>query len=81
MQYTVTIPAQTARHVLWQYGAEGGWQPGSFTQHLLSAFGAADPTHHHRLATAFPDYGAAAWMAKHDRDGLQKLRQIAEAGR
>ncbi|HCA85492.1 MAG TPA: hypothetical protein DEQ61_08365 [Streptomyces sp.] len=79
MPDTITIPAETARHVLWQYGADGGYAPGTFTQHLLSAFATADLINKAKLGIVFPELGAAVHLAEYDRDGINKLRQIAGA--
>lgn len=73
-----TIPPESARHVLWHFGQDGGWQPGSFTQRLMDAFAAADMTHTARLAKVYPDYAAAFLAAQYDPDGMQLLKDIAE---
>ncbi|MFE2485975.1 hypothetical protein ACFXGR_22295 [Streptomyces mirabilis] len=72
-----TIPAETARHVLWHFGADGGWQPGSYTQRLMDAFAAADMTHTAKLANEYPDYAAAFMAAQYDPDGIANLQRIA----
>ncbi|MGW0312070.1 hypothetical protein [Streptomyces flavidovirens] len=72
-----TIPAETANHVLFHYG-RGGYQAGSFTTYILSAFATADEVNFHRLATAFPDYGAAVAAIQYDRDGVAHLQRIAD---
>ncbi|HEY6116120.1 MAG TPA: hypothetical protein VI172_09200 [Candidatus Dormibacteraeota bacterium] len=73
-----TIPPETARHVLWTFACDGGYQPGSFTQKLLELLAAADVVNTARLATAFPAEAEAVRMAKGDRDGIAKLTAIAE---
>lgn len=73
---TAAIPAETAQHVLWQFG-HGGYPAGTFTQHLLSAMAAADPTNFARLAGAFPEIGAAVDLAQNHRDGIAQLQHIA----
>lgn len=73
----ITIPPETARHVLWHYGHPGGWQPGSFTQRLMAAFDAADIDNAGILAGAYPEMGAAMIAAKHDPDGIDRLQAIA----
>ncbi|MFE4867652.1 hypothetical protein [Streptomyces sp. NPDC056682] len=73
----ITIPPETARHVLWHYGHDGGWQPGSFTQRLMAAFDAADIDNAGILATAYPELGAAMLAAKYDEDGIDRLKKIA----
>jgi hypothetical protein len=72
-----TIPPETARHVLWTFACDGGYQPGSFTQKLLELLAAADVVNTARLATAFPTEAEAVRMAKNDRDGIAKLTAIA----
>lgn len=72
-----TIPAETARHVLWHYGQDGGHQPGSFTQRLMEAFAAADMVNTAKLANAYPDYAAAFIAANLDPDGIASLQRIA----
>lgn len=75
-----TIPADTAAHVLFHYGLDGGYQAGSFTTFLLTAIAAADPTNLDRLALGFPDYVAAVTAIQYDPDGAQRLQDLA-AGR
>jgi hypothetical protein len=72
-----TIPPETARHVLWTFACDGGYQPGSFTQKLLELLAAADVVNTARLAAAFPAEAEAVRMAKNDRDGIAKLTAIA----
>lgn len=74
---TPTIPAEVARHVLWQFDADGGWQPGSFTQHLMNALCAADVVNFHQIQAAYPDYGAAVTLAKNDPQGITHLQYVA----
>ncbi|MFI8872402.1 hypothetical protein [Streptomyces sp. NPDC055243] len=73
-----TIPAETARHVLWTFACEGGYQPGSFTQKLLELLAAADVVNTAKLGLAFPAEAEAVRMAKNDEDGIAKLTAIAE---
>ncbi|MFJ8583679.1 hypothetical protein ACIRD2_03325 [Streptomyces sp. NPDC093595] len=70
------ITAETANHVLFHFGC-GGYQAGSFTTHLLSAFATADEQHFHRLAAAFPEYAAAVAAIQYDPHGVINLRAIA----
>ncbi|WP_282790841.1 hypothetical protein [Streptomyces sp. CC224B] len=72
-----TIPAETARHVLWHFGQEGGHRPGSFTQRLMETFAAADMPNTAKLANAYPDYAAAFLAAQYDPDGITALQRIA----
>lgn len=73
----ITIPPETARHVLWHYGRAGGCQPGSFTQRLMEAFDTADIDNAGILASAYPQLGAAMLAAKLDEDGIDRLKAIA----
>lgn len=75
---TPTIPAEVANHVLAHFGA-GGYQAGSFTTHLLCAFATADEVNFHRLAAAFPEYGAAVAAIQYDPHGVTALQRIAGA--
>lgn len=68
---------QDAAHVLWHYG-EGGWEPGSFTKHLLRAFAAADPINFALLAVMFPHQARAMHLAKEHDDGIAQLRDLFE---
>jgi hypothetical protein len=74
---TPTITADTARHVLWHYGAPGGQQPGSFTQRLMQAADSADLQNLAILGTAYPELVAAITAAKLDPDGITELQRIA----
>jgi len=81
MTTTTEITSEVARHVLWQFDANGGWQPGSFTQHLMRAFAVADLVNFHRLQAAYPEYGAAIALAQNDPQGLARLQHIAGEAR
>ncbi|MER7517841.1 hypothetical protein [Streptomyces sp. NPDC126499] len=72
-----TIPAETAAHVLFHYGREGGYQPGSFTEQLITTIDMADPGNRDRLAAGFPDYVAAVVAIQYDPAGVTRLQQIA----
>jgi hypothetical protein len=72
-----TIPAETARHVLWRYDRQGGAQPGSFTQHLMAAIESADVVHRAILRDAYPVLSEALHLARYDEEGLAKLQRIA----
>ncbi|WP_406325235.1 hypothetical protein [Streptomyces niveus] len=74
---TPVIDPETARHALWHYGANGGYQPGSFTQRLMEAMDAADIDNFHILAGVYPALGAAVAAAKHDPNGIAELQRIA----
>lgn len=70
------IPAETANHVLFQFG-RGGYQAGTFTQHLISALCSADMANKAKLAEVYPDYAAAVIAMEYDRDGAANLQRIA----
>ncbi|MFC5802750.1 hypothetical protein [Streptomyces formicae] len=74
---TPTIPPETARHVLWLHGADGGYRPGSFTQRLMGAICAADRANTELLRTIYPALVAAIDMAANHDDGIEKLQAIA----
>lgn len=75
---TPTIPAETARHVLWHYGcAGGGWQPGSCIESLITTIDRADEDNRDKLALGFPDYVAAVVAAKYDPNGIANLQRLA----
>ena len=69
-----TIASETIRHVLWHYGAEGGYQPGSFTQRLMEAIAAADVVHTARLRTAYPELVDAMVLASNSRGGIAQMQ-------
>lgn len=69
-----TIAPETARHVLWHYGADGGYQPGSFTQKLMQAIDAADVIHKARLRAAYPELVDAMNQAANREDGIRHLQ-------
>lgn len=77
---TTQISSETANHVLAHFG-RGGYEAGTFTQHLLSAISAADPANQARLALGFPELVAAVQLAQYEFDGIDRLQQIAQAGR
>ncbi|KAF0651337.1 MULTISPECIES: hypothetical protein [Streptomyces] len=74
----VTIPPETARHVLWTFGRDGGHRPGSFTEALIGLLARADETNSLRLGIVYPAEAAAVRLAKYDLNGLDKLRRIAD---
>lgn len=79
MQTAPEIPAKTANHVLFHYG-HGGYQAGTFTQHLIAALATADMTNKAKLADAYPDYAAAVIAIEYDPDGVANLQRIAGGG-
>lgn len=76
---TPTITPEAAAHTLWHFGYMTGsaQQPGNFTTALLKAFAAADEINFHKLAGAYPEYGAAVAAASYDPHGIQHLQRIA----
>lgn len=74
---SLTIPIETARHVLWRYDRTGGAQPGSFTQHLMAAIESADMRNRAILRETYPELSEALRLARYDEDGLAKLQDIA----
>ncbi|WP_405695212.1 hypothetical protein OHA99_09270 [Streptomyces coelicoflavus] len=79
MHNTVSISAETARHVLFHYGRDGGYRPGSFTLKLMEAIDAADIVHTARLHTAYPELVDAMTLAANERDGIARLDAIANS--
>ncbi|MFD9630134.1 hypothetical protein [Streptomyces violascens] len=75
---SITIPPETARHVLWMYGGDGGAEPGSFTTQLLRLIGYADHDNKTKLATLYPAEAQAVEMAQFDPDGMTTLQEIAD---
>lgn len=74
-------PAQheATRHVLWHFGDyNNGWEPGSFTKALLSAWGRADLHNQARLSEGFPEYGNAMWKAQNEPGGMDELRESVQ---
>ena len=72
-----TIPAETAAHVLFHYGRDGGYQAGTFTEQLITTIDMADPGNRDKLALGFPDYVAAVVAIQYDPQGVTRLQQIA----
>lgn len=72
-----TISDETARHVLFHYGAEGGFRPGRFTVLLMEAVDAADVVHKARLRAAYPELVDAMNLAANSDDGISRLKKIA----
>ncbi|MER7151218.1 hypothetical protein [Streptomyces lydicus] len=73
----ITISSETARHGLWHYGAEGGFQPGTFTQRLMAAIDTADVVNTARLRVAYPELVDAMFLAGSSRDGIARLQEAA----
>jgi len=74
---TPVITEETARHVLWHYGAPGGIQAGRGTETLLVAIDAADMVTVEKLRLGFPELVAAMLTAKNDMDGIDRLKKNA----
>ena len=72
---SLTFAAETARHVLWHYGAQGGYQPGSFTQKLMVTIDAADVVNKARLRACYPELVDAMNLAANQEDGIRRLQQ------
>ena len=71
------VSAQEAVHVLYQFGAKGGYESGSFVSHLLSTIGVADQSNRAKLSLGFPGYVTAMNFAQNDPKGIEKLQEIA----
>lgn len=71
------IDQPTAQHVLWHFG-HGGYEPGSFTKHLMLAITTADPGNQTRLSLGFPGYVAAMQLAQTSETGIATLQTIAK---
>jgi hypothetical protein len=67
---------QVIRHVLWYFGDERGWEPGGFTQLILTAMQKADPENFLRLSVAFPQEAKAMRMVLGDIDGIRELADM-----
>jgi len=72
------ISQDDARHVLYYYNKDDGWQPGSFTQKLLELISIADELNHARISKAFPGLAAAHYIAEHERNGIEILQGISK---
>lgn len=70
-----TFNSETARHVLWHYGAEGGYQPGSFTQKLMVTIDVADVVNKARLHACYPELVDAMNLAANQEDGIRRLQR------
>lgn len=71
------IPPTTARYVLHAFGVAGGWQPGTYTEHLISLIARADRDNAAKLATIYPAEAAAVRLAKYEQNGIATLQAIA----
>lgn len=73
----VTIPADTAAHVLFLERL-GGWPPSTFAAKLLDAWTSADTPNAARLAVGFPEYAAAIALVRSGPQGIEQLRSLAD---
>jgi hypothetical protein len=73
----ITIPAETAAHVLWQDNL-GGWPPSTFSAKLLTAWTSADTANAERLAVGFPEHAAAIALVRSGQQGIETLQTIAD---
>jgi len=72
------ISQDDARHVLYYFDKDHGWQPGSFTQKLLELVSIADELNHAKLSKAFPGLVAAHYLADQERNGIEILQGISK---
>ena len=70
------ITQEEAAHVLHYYDSSKGWQGGSFTTALITAFTKADTDNTYRLALGFPGYFEAMNLARYTDQGLDILENI-----
>ncbi|KOU50537.1 hypothetical protein ADK55_18485 [Streptomyces sp. WM4235] len=77
MPDSIEISRELACQVLWVFGYEG-FPGGTFQSKVLDLIAHADKVNEARLTLAFPAEVAAVRIAKHDEDGIAKLRAIAD---
>ena len=70
---------QAIHHVLYFYDAPGGYEPGSFTQHLMIAYSQADPQNKAKLRLGFPEIAWAMDMVSQVPDGIKVITERLEA--
>lgn len=71
--------AESIRHVLHHFGAEGGYPAGSYISTIIEAAARADDEHRTRLMLAYPVETALVTIAQNLPNGTQMLQQaIAE---
>ncbi|QGZ16753.1 hypothetical protein PBI_DEWDROP_106 [Microbacterium phage Dewdrop] len=69
LDFSKDATQEAARHVLWVRGNhEYGWQPGSFTQSLLTTWDRADVSNRVRLRVAFPLLTTAMEIGRREGD-------------
>lgn len=71
------ITSEDARHALWAVGDPRGWQPGGFTETLISALGKADAQNRMRLWAGFPGLVQAMTLAQTEA-GRHELAWIGQ---
>jgi hypothetical protein len=74
---TPVIDRETAAHVLWMFGQNGGYPPGDYMQDLLTLIARSDMQNTARFALGFPVQTAAVRLAKYDETGIAQLQTIA----
>lgn len=74
---STVINSETARHVLWTFGHQGGYRPGTYHQKLLDLLAYAPPVELAKLAQVYPSEAEAVRIAKYDEDGTEKLKRAA----
>ena len=72
-----SITQDDARHVLYYFGKQEGWQGGSFTQKLLELLSIADLENFQKIENSFPGLAAAHYLADQERNGVEILQQIS----
>jgi hypothetical protein len=72
-----TITPTVAAQVLHHYGRPGGYQAGSFIDHLIGSIARADRQNRALLALGFPGYCAAADLIEYTEGGVEQLQEIA----
>lgn len=70
---------EASRHLIHYYDGEGGWEPGSFTFHLIRALHTADHLSKYKLLAAFPQFKAPMRILE-DEDGLAALQAMVTGG-
>lgn len=70
------ITKQDAHHILFHFGADYGFEPGSFTKNLIRAYAAAGANDRAKLAAIYPGVAAAYNMADKDENGIVKLQEL-----
>lgn len=77
MSDSIEIDRELACQVLWAFGYEG-FPAGTFQGKLLDLIAHADKVNEAKIALGFPAEAAAVRLAKHDEDGIARLRAIAD---